>query len=263
MNPVLHHLLRPTPERDENQTDMSQENCEASVTAIIKTFERPKCLDRLVRSIRKFYPKLSILIADDSFTPSPRDDAGYFRLGPDVGASAGRNALLDRVETPNFLLLDDDFEFTEHTDLNRLLAILGEEKVPLVAGECIWCKHLLMRIKRKRSSWYGNFQLKHGHLRMLSEYHHEEDGYVVCDFVQNFFMARTEAVRGMGAWDAELKTNEHEEFFFRFWQQGLQCGFCPGGLGFALALTSARLSEISVSRLSRAGCREDGCQPMD
>ena len=36
------------------------------VTIIIKTLRRHSCLDRLVKSIRKYYPDISIIIADDS-----------------------------------------------------------------------------------------------------------------------------------------------------------------------------------------------------
>ena len=36
------------------------------VTIIIKTLLRHSCLDILVKSIRKYYPDISIIIADDS-----------------------------------------------------------------------------------------------------------------------------------------------------------------------------------------------------
>ena len=36
------------------------------VTIIIKTFRRHGCLQRLVKSIRKYHPNISIIIADDS-----------------------------------------------------------------------------------------------------------------------------------------------------------------------------------------------------
>ena len=82
----------------------------ANLTAIIKTFERPRALDRLIRSIRRDYPDLPIIVGDDSFHPYRRTDVEYLRLPPDIGASAGRNAMLHRVQTPLFLQLDDDFE---------------------------------------------------------------------------------------------------------------------------------------------------------
>ena len=43
------------------------------VSIIVKTFKRYSCLDRLVKSIRKYYPFISIIIADDS----PGNDQNY------------------------------------------------------------------------------------------------------------------------------------------------------------------------------------------
>ena len=99
-----------------------------NVTAIIKTFERPESLDNLIRSIRPFYPDLQIIVADDSLNPQPRSDVRYLPLDHDVGLSAGRNALLASVETPYFLLLDDDLEFTKDTRIERLTAIVASRK---------------------------------------------------------------------------------------------------------------------------------------
>ena len=36
------------------------------VTIIVKTFRRHSCLHRLVKSIRKYHPNISIIISDDS-----------------------------------------------------------------------------------------------------------------------------------------------------------------------------------------------------
>lgn len=42
-----------------------------NLTAVVKTFERPAVLERLVSSIRRFYPKLHIIVVDDSREPEP------------------------------------------------------------------------------------------------------------------------------------------------------------------------------------------------
>ena len=49
------------------------------VTIIIKTLRRHSCLDRLVKSIRKYYPDISIIIADDS----PGNDQKYLFMNYD------------------------------------------------------------------------------------------------------------------------------------------------------------------------------------
>ncbi|GAG84015.1 unnamed protein product, partial [marine sediment metagenome] len=122
---------------------------ERKVTAIIKTFERPKVLDRLIRSIRRFYPDLAMIVADDSFRAKSRHDVETLRLNPDVGLSSGRNALLNCVKTPYFILLDDDLEFTAETNIERLLTIVeSEADIALAAGNFMLCE------KNPERRWY-------------------------------------------------------------------------------------------------------------
>ena len=104
------------------------------VTAIVNTFERRDSLDILIRSVKRLYPDLKIVVGDGSFDPYPRDDIEYVRLEPDIGAGGGRNALLQRVETPYFLQLDDDFEFTAETRIERLAEVVHEHGVDLCGG---------------------------------------------------------------------------------------------------------------------------------
>ena len=39
---------------------------ERDITVVVKTFERPECLRRLVSSIRRFYPGIPVFVVDDS-----------------------------------------------------------------------------------------------------------------------------------------------------------------------------------------------------
>ena len=41
---------------------------DALVTILIKTHERPQSLKQLITSIRKFYPRTTVLVADDGET---------------------------------------------------------------------------------------------------------------------------------------------------------------------------------------------------
>ncbi|HJP01578.1 MAG TPA: glycosyltransferase, partial [Planctomycetota bacterium] len=120
------------------------------VTAVIKTIDRPQCLDRLIRSIKRDYPGLEILVGDDGFNPCPRDDVGYVRLDTDVGLSRGRNVLLEKVATPYFLLLDDDNEFFRDTRIERLVEVVASSDVSLAAGaviRCRWKRHRHFRLR--------------------------------------------------------------------------------------------------------------------
>ncbi len=65
----------------------------------------------LIKSIKKFYPSLHNIVADDSKSPVHRPDVEYHVLPFDSGLSKGRNFLVKKVKTSYFLLLDDDFCF--------------------------------------------------------------------------------------------------------------------------------------------------------
>ena len=80
------------------------ENWIDNVTAIIKTFERPQSLNRMISSMRGYYPTLKIIVTDDSETPYTRQDVEYLTLPFDSGAGRGRNHLVDQVKTKLALL---------------------------------------------------------------------------------------------------------------------------------------------------------------
>jgi GT2 family glycosyltransferase len=201
------------------------------VTAVVKTFERPDALNVLIGSIRKYYPDLHIIVADDSIEPNPRRDVEYLRLEPDVGISAGRNALLKRVPTRYFLLLDDDFEFIADTRIERLVEIVAGDDVALAAGDCVRCRRKRYwwgsRVKRKLVPYHGIIERTGDELTLSRGYRSQEDGYSICEIVSNFFVARTADIRRIGGWDEDLKINEHEEFFLRFHEAGLRAAHRP------------------------------------
>lgn len=198
------------------------------VTALIKAFERPKSLELLIRSIHRFYPALKMLVGDDGFTPCPRSDVGYLRLPPDIGLSAGRNAMLSMVDTPYFLLLEDDMEFSAETRIERLAQLVSDDVVDVAAGDLVRCKNKLLYVRRKPQHYNGLFDLREGHLRLVEGDRGGGPDYQLCDIVPNFFVARTEQILDIGGWDEDLKLQEHEEFFVRTKRHGLRIGFCPG-----------------------------------
>ncbi len=199
----------------------------SELTAIIKTFERPQCVAKLVRSIRRFYPELKIIVGDDSLEATPIADAEYLRLPNDCGISAGRNALLAQVRTPYFLLLDDDTEFTAATRIERLLELVASGKVDLAAGTFIRCKRKLFFTKRRQQPYHGTMEIERGALTLRPGGRPMPCGYQVCDIVHNFFVARTAQILKLGGWCEALKVHEHEEFFLRFGRKGLVAACCP------------------------------------
>ncbi len=203
----------------------------SNLTTVIKTFERPKSLGRLIRSVRRYYPQMKIVVADDSLHESSReslpDEVDYLRLPPDSGVGAGRNALLQHVTTPYFLTLDDDFELTGKTRIERLLEIVVQGKATIAAGDCLRCKQKLFRVKHRPQPYFGTIEKKDGHLVLSRGCHSRHDGYLICDIVPQFFVADTAALQALGGWDSRLKTNDHQEFFVRVKQHGLKVAYCP------------------------------------
>jgi beta-1,4-N-acetylgalactosaminyltransferase 2 len=72
-----------------------------NITLLIKTFERRNCLLQLVRSIRKYYPEVRILIVDDSKNPEIIKDKylDYHILPFNQGISYRRNHGLRHIKT--------------------------------------------------------------------------------------------------------------------------------------------------------------------
>jgi GT2 family glycosyltransferase len=199
----------------------------SQLTAIIKTFQRPRPLNRLIRSIRRYYPGLRIAVADDGITPSPRSDVDYLRLPVDVGLSAGRNALLRHIRTPYFLLLDDDLEFTRKTRIELLFNLVASNEVDVAAGDYDRCKRILLFVRKCWQPFHGSFRFQDGDLHLVRETRGARPTFQFCDVVHNFFVARTAEVLDLGGWDEQLKLNEHVEFFVRAHRAGKRVAYCP------------------------------------
>lgn len=183
--------------------NMGDNICE-KVTAIIKTFERPHCLDMLIKSIQKFYPGLHIIVADDSKSPTPRSDVEYHVLPFDSGLSKGRNYLLKQVKTPYFLLLDDDFCFIKETRIEKLLHVLENTDIDIVGGRCVETSGV-------RNS-QAVFSINEGTLTLNADPYGIENGVELYDIVANFFLAKTDKFQKY-RWDERLKVGEHYDFF--------------------------------------------------
>ncbi len=177
------------------------------ITLIIKTFERPYALKRLISSIQRRYASIKIIVVDDSKQPVDIEGVELIKLPYDSGISAGRNAALARCQTPYFLLLDDDFVFSHRQRLSSLCAYMKtHDEVDIMGGRCI---DLPMHIKHHFHD--------HGISKDLPAkiaIGNRIGGMEVVDKVQNYFIGRTETIR-THQWNPALKIAEHTEFFTR------------------------------------------------
>lgn len=200
----------------------------SKLTAIIRTFERPKALQRLVKSIRRFHPELKVLVADDGIEATSCKQADYFRLPSEKGQAAALNALLARVRTPYFLVLDDRAELHGGSQLTSLLELVASDRLDVAAGSLVGCeKKLWFFTKRKPVAQHGLLEIAGDRVALLAGSRSQGEGFWWCDLVGNFFVARTDRVRAMGGWDPELRDDAREEFFFRAHRHGIRVGIHP------------------------------------
>ena len=152
--------------------------------------------------------------------------------------------LLDRVETPYFVLCDDDFIFDKRANLAFMRHILATTDVELLGGLFLnravrvhgeaACLFLGRFLRRRQFSAFWFALLKREKIRRFQGNYEVTDGtlytkpitytppFTRCDYVHNFFMAETAALRTRGIrWNDGLKVYEHEAFFFEAKQKGL------------------------------------------
>ena len=178
------------------------------LTAIIKTFERPRQLLRLVESLQRAFRGLSIVVADDSRSPGTLPGVRTLALPYDSGVAAGRQAALDVVTTELTWVLDDDFVVHRGTRLAEVLGLLAQNvELDLVGGAVVD----LPLYSSRGSALDPIYPTSALPLVPLGS---RFGRAVVCDKVPNFFVARTEKLRLVG-WDRRLKRVEHGDFFTR------------------------------------------------
>ena len=199
------------------------------LTAIVHNSQRSQGMRRLVNSLRKFYPQLRLVVADDGKEPQSIKGIDSLRLSVDSGRGACQNALLARVRTPYFLLLDETAELHRESQIEKLLQLVVDDKLDVAGGDVVECrKKLWFFTRREPSPQHGLCEFAGKSLKLRPGTRTKGEGYWWCDLVGNFYVARTNKVRTIGGWDAELHNSEREEFFVRAHQQGLRVGLVPG-----------------------------------
>ncbi|HST24918.1 MAG TPA: glycosyltransferase [Gaiellaceae bacterium] len=195
------------------------------LTIVVKTFQRPDALRRLVGSIRRFYPDVPVSVVDDSeqpLDPVPEGVTRYEHLPfNSLGVSAGRNYGLAQVETPYVLFSDDDMVFTRRTDVEKLLRTVQSTRFDVVS--CRWLDHEPWSgITRGYRRYEGTLEIDNGALvHRLGATRGTVDGLPVYDIVHQFFVASVETL-GPDPWDPRFRVaGEHVDFFLRLGERGL------------------------------------------
>nr|XP_019942713.1 PREDICTED: beta-1,4 N-acetylgalactosaminyltransferase 1 isoform X3 [Paralichthys olivaceus] len=190
-------------------------NVSALVTIATKTFLRYDKLQDLIDSVRKYYPTVTIVIADDS--ENPQTISGpyieHYIMPFGKGWFAGRNLAVSQVTTKYVLWVDDDFVFTANTKLEKLVDVLEKTTLDLVGGAVREATGYTATYRQTISIEPGEDDGDCLHLRR--GFHHVIQGFpncVITDGVINFFLARTDKVQQVG-FDPRLARVAHLEFF--------------------------------------------------
>ena len=179
-----------------------------SLTIIIKTFERHYVLEQLMRSIRRKYPDIAVIVANDSKKPYHIGGVNNIILPYDVGVSVGRNEALKQVKTPYFLLLDDDFVFSRRQNLGELVEQMDRHpEIDILGGRYIDLPIFVIHD-------FQDIPIHSGVEPRISIGTMIGDNRVV-DKVQNYFIGRTEKVKQVGWNESRRSGEEHTEFFTR------------------------------------------------
>lgn len=180
------------------------------LTVLIKTFERPRILRRLVASIRRLYPKLRIVVVDDSQEAIRLPSVETVTMPYDSGVAAGRNEGLGHVTTRYVLVLDDDYVFCRHTHLAPTLALMERfPEIDITGGQLI---ELPLFSVRPLAAVAGKIHATDSVPR--HPLGSSLGGLMVVPKVPTFFIARRDRLASVG-WDARLKRIDHADFFTR------------------------------------------------
>jgi hypothetical protein len=181
-----------------------------NLTLLIKSFMRTECVNEHIKSIRKYYKFIKIIVVDDSNPPLNFDydkNIKTYNIPFDSGLSAGRNFGVSKIETDYFVLLDDDFVFTEQTDLVKWFYMMKNSNLDVLGGDVI--------MNNSRMDFFGNLKVNGDTLLYKNERYSITDEYKTCDLVLNFFIAKTKKILEC-KWDEELKLAEHTAYFLKY-----------------------------------------------
>lgn len=200
------------------------------VTICITTFQRPDCASRLLESIRRQHPDVSILVAEQVGEKGESDRVSFERYGAivverpyDDGVTASRNAMVRQVSTPYFVICDDDFVWSGETDLSLPLNVLQSAPQIAVVGGKLY-DNFDNRLSKENPRHWERWLIHDRKTRTLFEIPIDAtelqmrtigNETVFCvDTVMNFAMMRTSAFSEGLAWDEQFKSNgEHEDFY--------------------------------------------------
>ena len=236
-------------------------------TLMVKTIARPDCLERLLVSVRKFYPDMPVVVTDDSKEPYPEvsQRLGYLNhhvMPFDTSAPACYNFMLERIQTRYMILADDDMIFTEDTRIDLWVPFLNAGIFDVLGGA----------VKARRNGSYANYvgdlTFENSGRRLILRRKVADARKITvplkADVCMNFFGAKTDRIR-MCPWDGDLKIYRHLDWFMTAKEVGLKVGYHPGveaihdhrpGLPYYMELRHGRIPDGKQQFMDKRGLTE-------
>lgn len=220
-----------------------------STVLAIKTYNRPNCLQDLLKSVAKFAPDLPLIIADDSLHSNKQlaesipglNIVRYLRLAVDSGAGYGRNQLVAAAKEKGFKYLvmsDDDYVMTSELLVLKLAELMVELKADIVAPVRCDAPHwkcvrgeIAALVRGTGSGASGGDELfmlnnvtrafqYEGRAAASSKYRCQRT-----DIVQQFFLASVDMLIKSG-WDDKLKNNDHYDAMLSMQREQMRLYTC-------------------------------------
>ncbi|CAG5109673.1 Oidioi.mRNA.OKI2018_I69.chr2.g4187.t1.cds [Oikopleura dioica] len=191
------------------------------ITIVTKTIFRYNCLHSLLLSIKEFFPKMAVIVADDNpsdvyqtIDTNEFPTVKQYKMPAEEGWFAGRALAISQVRTPYFVWVDDDTQFNSETKLGEMMKIAEKTGYDVIGGG------LGTKIRR---SWqkFDRFNVPYSengycYNRIRPKYDIPLTGYegkcFVVDVTANFYLART-STAGAIRMDPQFEQKAHREFF--------------------------------------------------
>uniref|UniRef100_A0A8D0UGZ1 Beta-1,4-N-acetyl-galactosaminyltransferase 2 (SID blood group) n=1 Tax=Sus scrofa TaxID=9823 RepID=A0A8D0UGZ1_PIG len=221
LNFILQHVTYTSTEYHLHRVDVERKLRDL-VTIATKTFLRPHKLMTMLRSVREYYPDLTVIVADDSKEPLKITDSHveYYTMPFGKGWFAGRNLAISQVTTKYVLWVDDDFIFNSKTRIEALVDVLEKTELDVVGGRVIE-NTFQFKLLLEQGKNGDCLHRQPGFFRPVDGF----PGCVVTSGVVNFFLAHTERLQRVG-FDPRLQRVAHSEFFIDG-LGSLLVGSCP------------------------------------
>lgn len=212
------------------------------VTAIVISFLRPAYTVACIRSLRKTYPDIKIIVGDNGgddgsvYFACEEVGAKLISLPFDSGVCVARNELLKHVETRYVLVGDDDFKYDENARVDSMTGFLNtHEEYDLIGGRIIQdgiIRNYQGFIEKNSTHFITTkIDVENAIYKSIPDIPGQKGlRYCSADLTFNYFVARTDKVKEV-PWDEEIKVAyEHFSWFWDFKCAGGKVAFTPDAI---------------------------------